>query len=183
MEGSRAAIRYAKAVLELATEKNEAATVYENMQDVAKTIASSNELKVLLKSPLVKASDKKAALSQIFSSINPIVNNLIAVLDQNNRIAILDLVAQKYIALHDELTGKQVAVVTTAIPLDDALKAKVLVKVKELTGKEAILENKVDASIIGGFVLRVGDIQYNASVAKSLNNLKREFSNNSYVSN
>ena len=68
--------------------------------------------------------------------------------------------------------------VTTAVPLTDDLNAKVLAKVKELTGKEAVIENKVDESILGGFILRVGDMQYNASIANKLNNLKRTFSQN-----
>ena len=52
-----------------------------------------------------------------------------------------------------------------------------MAKVKELTGSEKVtLKNEIDPAIIGGFVLRVGDIQYNASIANQLGNLKREFS-------
>ena len=58
------------------------------------------------------------------------------------------------------------------------LKSKVLVKVKELTGKEAEVENIIDESILGGFILRVGDIQYNASILNKLDKLKREFTLN-----
>jgi len=46
----------------------------------------------------------------------------------------------------------------------------------------ATLESKVDPSILGGFILRVGDLQYNTSVAKSLSNLSRELTNNTYIS-
>ena len=70
------------------------------------------------------------------------------------------------------------AIVTTAVPLTDDLKTKVLAKVKELTGKEASIENIIDDSILGGFILRVGDIQYNASIANKLSKLKREFTLN-----
>jgi len=54
----------------------------------------------------------------------------------------------------------------------------VLNKVKELTRKEVTLENIVDESILGGFILRVGDKQYNASISNKLNNLKKEFTLN-----
>jgi F-type H+-transporting ATPase subunit delta len=54
----------------------------------------------------------------------------------------------------------------------------VLAKVKELTGKTTEIENTVDESILGGFILRVGDLQYDASIANKLNNLKREFTLN-----
>jgi F-type H+-transporting ATPase subunit delta len=76
----------------------------------------------------------------------------------------------------------EVATVTTAVPLTKELEAKVLAKIKELTGNDVSLENKIDESIIGGFILRVGDLQYNASIANKLNTLKREFTNNTYVS-
>ena len=76
------------------------------------------------------------------------------------------------------MRGTQVATVTTAVPLTADLKTKVLAKVKELTGKEAEVENIIDESILGGFILRVGDIQYNASIANKLDKLKREFTLN-----
>ena len=56
--------------------------------------------------------------------------------------------------------------------------SKVLAKVKELTGKDAEIESIIDESILGGFILRVGDIQYNASIANKLSKLKREFTLN-----
>jgi F-type H+-transporting ATPase subunit delta len=68
--------------------------------------------------------------------------------------------------------------VTTAIPLTEDLKSKVLVKAKELTGKDVDVKNIIDETIIGGFILRIGDIQYNASIANQLNKLKREFTLN-----
>jgi F-type H+-transporting ATPase subunit delta len=80
--------------------------------------------------------------------------------------------------LFDESQGIQIAKVTTAIPLTTKLEAKVLAKVKELTGNHAEVQNTVDESILGGFILRVGDIQYNASIANKLNKLKREFTLN-----
>jgi F-type H+-transporting ATPase subunit delta len=61
--------------------------------------------------------------------------------------------------------------------MDAALEAKVLAKVATLSDKKITIENTVDASIIGGFILRIGDKQYNASVANRLQVLKREFSN------
>jgi F-type H+-transporting ATPase subunit delta len=101
---------------------------------------------------------------------------------ENNRVEILGLVAEKYTVLYDELEGKQNAVVTTAVPLTKELEAKVLAKVHALTGKDVTLENVVDEAIIGGFVLRVGDMQYDASIANKLNNLKRDFLNTAVVS-
>lgn len=61
--------------------------------------------------------------------------------------------------------------------MDAALEAKVLAKIATLSDKKITIENIVDPSIIGGFVLRIGDNQYNASVANRLQVLKRELSN------
>ncbi|MDG1713952.1 F0F1 ATP synthase subunit delta, partial [Lacinutrix sp.] len=77
--------------------------------------------------------------------------------------------------LFDKLTGTELATVTTTLPLTEDLKVKVLAKVKELTGKEVAVENIIDENILGGFVLRVGDLQYDASILNQLSKLKREF--------
>jgi F-type H+-transporting ATPase subunit delta len=133
---------------------------------------------MLLESPIVKVSQKTAVLKEVFANVNPITEGLINVLAENKRLNLLAIVANEFTNLFDADSGKQKAIVTTAIPLTEALNTQVLAKVKELTGKEAVLENKVDESILGGFILRVGDLQYNASIANKLNNLKRTFSQN-----
>ena len=80
--------------------------------------------------------------------------------------------------IRDRSKGLQAATVITAVAITPELETKVLAKVTELTGSTQVdLENIVDESIIGGFVLRVGDTQYNASIASQLGKLKREFSN------
>jgi F-type H+-transporting ATPase subunit delta len=61
--------------------------------------------------------------------------------------------------------------------MDAALEAKVLAKITTLSDKKITIENIVDPAIIGGFILRIGDKQYNASVANKLQVLKREFNN------
>ena len=69
------------------------------------------------------------------------------------------------------------AKVITAIAMTPALEAKVLVKIATFSDKKITIENTIDESIIGGFILRIGDKQYNASVANRLQVLKRELSN------
>jgi F-type H+-transporting ATPase subunit delta len=75
------------------------------------------------------------------------------------------------------MNGVEKATVTTAIPMDAELESKVMAKILEFSNKKIVIENIVDPAIIGGFVLRIGDKQYNASVADKLLNLKREMSN------
>lgn len=175
--GSKAAIRYAKAVLQQATDTNVAEDVFNDMQSVFATIKGSNELRLVLKSPVVKLNDKKEALLKIFANQSSATKSLINVLISNKRIDQLGGVASSYIDLYNEVKGVKVAKVTTAVALTSELEEKVLGKVKELTGSTLVtLENEIDPSILGGFILRVGDLQYDASIADQLDNIKREFS-------
>lgn len=178
MAGARAAIRYAKAVLSLASDQNTAEVVNNDMKLIATTIAESKDLSEMLQSPVVRVSEKKAVLLDVFKGSNVMTTNLIDTLISNKRLALLNDVAANYNRLFDELKGTQVAKVTTAVPLTEALRVKVLAKVKELTGKDVEVLNSIDENILGGFILRVGDIQYDASIANKLNTLKREFTLN-----
>ena len=178
MAGSRAAIRYAKAVLSIATDQKSTEVVNNDMKLITSTIGKSEDLNHMLQSPVVRSSDKKGVLTSVFKNANVVTTNLIDTLISNKRLTILNDVASSYIQLYDQMRGTQVATVTSAVPLTADLKSKVLVKVKELTGKEAEVENIIDESILGGFILRVGDIQYNASILNKLDKLKREFTLN-----
>ncbi len=178
MAEARAAIRYAKAVLSLASDQKAAEAVNKDMKRIVNSIAESKDLRDMLLNPVVRSSVKKAVLNDVFKNSNTITDNLIITLIANKRIALLGDVASKFNQLYDTLRGTQIAKVTSAVPLTEALKTKVLAKVKELTGKDVEVVNVVDESILGGFILRVGDIQYNASIANKLNNLKREFTLN-----
>ncbi len=175
MSGNRAAIRYAKATLEHAIGEKADAAVNADMEQIAATIAGSAELRLVLESPVIKAEDKNNALLEIFSGANGITKGLIQTLLGNKRISLLQEVALKYSDLYRELKGERRAIVTTAVPLSGDLEKKILETVTRATGNQVSLENRVDPDIIGGFVLRIGDTRYDASIASKLNGLKREF--------
>ncbi|MGD1945963.1 MAG: ATP synthase F1 subunit delta [Croceivirga sp.] len=177
MVDSRAAIRYAKATLDFAVEKKAADKVEADMRLIASTLEENQELRALLSSPIMKGEIKKNALQAIFKKDHEITLGLINTLADNKRVDLLQEVAYKYIVLYEKMKGQNVATVTTAVPLTTALEKQILVKVQELTGNKVALENKIDESVVGGFILRVGDLQYDASVANKLNTLKREFTN------
>ncbi len=177
MKESRAAIRYAKATLDFAIEKKAAAAVEKDMREIAAVITENLELQNLLESPVIKGEVKKDSLYEIFDKSQEITKGLITTLVDNKRIALLHDVAFKYVILHEKLKGEDVAFVTTAAPLTKDLEKKILVEVTKMTGNKVTLENNIDESIIGGFVLRVGDLQYDASIANKLNGLKKEFTN------
>ena len=174
---TRAAIRYAKAVLDQANHAKISEVVFGDMNSIQETLAGSKELRVVLQSPVVKAEDKKQALLQIFEKNSDVTKGLIQILSSNKRINLLGGVAGAYVDLYNNSEGVKVATVITAVAITPEIQATVLSKVKEMTGSENVtIDNTIDHSIIGGFILRVGDLQYNASIANQLGNLKREFS-------
>lgn len=175
--GSRAAIRYAKAILETAQEAGNATQVSEDMALIAKTIDENSELQSFIVSPDVKAEVKKSALEEVFAASQDTTKGLFRLLLENKRFPILEQIAIQFGILFDEVNNREEAVVTTAFPITPELEAKVLEKAKMISSKELILKNIVDPAIIGGFILRIGDKQLNASVAQSLTTLKRELSN------
>jgi F-type H+-transporting ATPase subunit delta len=174
---SRAAIRYAKAILDIAQTAGKADAVNNDMKSIVNAVADSAELKDFLTSPIIKMDVKKSALSEIFSNVEKETNSLFHLLFENKRFEILEAIAIQYNRLFDESNGIEVAKVTTAFPITPELETKVLAKIAEFSNKKITIENIVDPAIIGGFILRVADKQYNASVANKLSELKREFSN------
>lgn len=182
MKGSRAALRYAKAILDLAKDQKSAESVHQDMNTIIKTIEASSDLRVFLKSPVVSEKIKKDALTEVFSGTGQLTKNFFGILLENKRIGLLSEIAAQYNGLYNKMNNVQLAYVTTVVPLTAALEEKILAKVKELTGNEAKIKNIIDQSIIGGFILRVGDLQYNASLSHQLKTLKREFYNDTYIS-
>lgn len=172
---SRAAIRYAKAIIDIATESNNTTAVNNDMKSIVSAIKESEELKDFLSNPIVNGAVKMSALSEIFPSLQTETKGLFQLLLANKRFEILSAIATQFNNLFDIASGIEQAVVTTAVPLTAELEVLVKNKLKEFSSNTISITNVVDASIIGGFVLRIGDKQYNASVANKLQQLKREF--------
>ena len=177
MNESRAALRYAKATLNLAVEQKATDAIDRDMRSIVQTISDSNELKEMLASPILEGSSKKEVLLTLFKNFNEITKEVFSLLVSKKRIDLLYEVASKYIALNEDLKGENVALVTTAVPLTPSLEKKILSQIGKITNNKITLENLIDESIIGGFILRIGDLQYNASISNKLNSLKREFTN------
>lgn len=174
---SRAAIRYAKAILETAVSSGNAAKVNNDMKVIVDTVSGNAELSDFLASPIIASDLKMNALSEVFANVESESKSLFRLLQENKRFEILLPIAEQFNAQFDEMNGVEIAKVTTAIPMDSALEAQVLAKIATISDKKITLQNIVDPSIIGGFILRIGDKQYNASVANRLQELRREFLN------
>ena len=182
MKDARAALRYAKAILDLAKDSKDESAVNKDMQLIASTISENHELSVALQSPIIKSADKMKVLKATFSKkVNNITLGLFNLLQENKRVSMLESIAKQYSIIFDFYKNTQVAKVTTAVPLTKEVEKQVLAKIVALTGEKANLENVVNPAILGGFILRVGDVQYDASISNHLNELRKEFDNSHYI--
>ena len=177
MASTKAAIRYARAILDIAISKNSADKVQLDMLSISETISKNLELSTFIQNPTSTVETKQNALLEIFSNSDSITKDLFRLLHDNKRFEILDVITYEYIKLYDELKNIEVAFVTTAFKMDEALETKVLSKIGTFSSKKITIINNIDPTIIGGFILRIGDLQYNASVANKLQVLKRELAN------
>lgn len=174
---SRAAVRYAKAILELANQNGTTDKVNSDMTLMQDAWKQSKDLQVFLTNPVIKQEMKRNALLEVFPQAQKETNALFELLYQNKRFDILFAITQKFQELLLVQNGIVKATVTTAIPMTAELEKQVLEKAKQMTSHQVVLDHKVDESIIGGFILRVGDQQLNASVANRLQEIKREIIN------
>ena len=174
---SRAAIRYAKEILETAVSSRNATKVNDDMKMIVDTVSGNTELSDFLASPIIGSDLKMNALSEVFASVENESKSLFKLLQENKRFEILLPIAEQFNAQFDEMNGVEIAKVTTAVPMDASLEALVLAKIATISDKKITLQNTVDPSIIGGFILRIGDKQYNAAVSNRLQELRREFLN------
>ncbi|SDG79490.1 ATP synthase F1 subunit delta [Psychroflexus sediminis] len=174
--GSRAGKRYAKAIIELAQDEKLEDKVLENFNSILSTISNNKDLKLMLTSPLIEVSKKETVLLEVFDEVETLVKKLIKTLAANNRVELLMHVSEQYIELYNTKHHIQSATVVTAVKMTKDLEEKVQTKIKEITGYKANLTNQVDESILGGFILRLKDLQFDASVSNSLNRFKRQLS-------
>lgn len=180
MAESRAAHRYAKALLDLAVEKDIVEQVHTDMQLLANTCEENRNLVNMLQSPIVAHYKKFAVLRDIFKSrVSPVSFSVFEIITRKNREEILFDVAKEFHSLYNEYKGIQVAQVITTIPIDEALRSQLKAIVQKASGKEQVeLKEKIDPNLIGGFVLQIDDKLIDESVKGKLQALKHQFSKN-----
>jgi F-type H+-transporting ATPase subunit delta len=182
MEGTRVASRYAKSFIDLALEQGILEKAYADMKFIAEVSRTNHEFVTFLKSPIINADKKQAVLKAVFSDkVNKVTDSYIQLIAAKKREMFLDQIAEEFINQYNEKKKILKAVVTTASGIDDATRKQVMNLVKGASESEVVLEEKIDKNIIGGFIIRVGDKQIDASIARKLSNLKRGFKENPFV--
>jgi F-type H+-transporting ATPase subunit delta len=178
MQGHRAAVRYAKSILELAKEQKVLDEVYGDMKLFSAVIEQNRVLAVMLKNPIITHDKKRNILQALFGErVNKLTMLAFDLITKKNRESILIEISSEFQVQYNDLKGLQVADVTTTIDLDEELRAKFNQLVEEISGKKASLNEIIDESMVGGFVLNVGDRRLDQSIRTQLNNIKRELTN------
>ena len=174
---SRAAIRYARAIYEIADEEKLVEEVYNDMIRINKLNRDSFDFKNLLSNSIINNIDKKNAILSLIEKNNSITEKLLDLLIHNKRVAIISDIASSFIQLYNKHNNIKEAVVITASPIDKNLENQILSQIKIPAAKSITLTNLVDSTIIGGFIIRYDGKEYNASIKQNLKNLKTELTN------
>jgi F-type H+-transporting ATPase subunit delta len=179
----RAASRYVKSLLGLAVEKDVLEQVHNDMLLFSKVVAENRDFVLMLNSPIIKHDKKRDILEILFKSkVNPLTMSILDIVTRKNREPLLPAIAREFHNAYNEYKGICKATITTAIPLDPKLRMEFEGMVKKLSDKKQVeLIEKIDLTMIGGFVLNVGDRQIDASLKNKLKALKVQFSQNPYV--
>jgi F-type H+-transporting ATPase subunit delta len=175
MNQSKIAVRYAKAFFEIALERKELDSLKKDIELIASIILQS-DVKLMLESPVIKTSKKKRILSEIFKNkISDISLEFVLMITNNKREMHIADICRNFIVQYREYKNIKAAKVITATPITDTLNKKISKIISEIFKTDVELTTAENKDIIGGFILRVGDQQIDASVSTKLKNIKRDF--------
>ena len=180
MSDYRAASRYAKSLFDLAVELKREKNIYQDMNLVEEVVKQNRKLLILLKNPIVRYDYKLRVLSEVFEKhCNELTVKFFGLIARKNRTDILPDVAKIYISLYHEQQGMVRANVSTATKLSKSLEKDFIDLITKSTGKQVELNTRIDDSLIGGYVLKVGDNMIDNSLKHKLNKLRRTLKSDS----
>lgn len=175
MSSFNIATRYATALMNLASEKGILSEIFADMELVRSGISSSKELKVMLKSPIIKLDQKKEVLRQIFEDkITKVSSEFIQFVITKNRENFLYDILLRFKDLYNDKINRVEAKVVSSIELSDNQKRILQTSLEDFTKKEVISTYSIDDSIIGGFIVRINDTVLDSSVKQQLSKLRKK---------
>ncbi|MEX2459752.1 MAG: F0F1 ATP synthase subunit delta [Paenibacillaceae bacterium] len=168
--------RYAKALFELAKEKNEAAQVEADLQAIVTSIQVNVDLQKFLSHPNIDASKKTALLDTLFQGkVSDSVLNTVSLLVDRRREGILQELLTDYIKIANEALSQAKAIVSTPIALSEVESQHIAASFSQLTGKKIQVQQVIDPSLLGGIQVRIGDRLYDGSLSGKLQRLQASF--------
>ncbi|WP_336717438.1 ATP synthase F1 subunit delta [Chryseobacterium mucoviscidosis] len=173
---SKVAKRYAQGLLDFTNESGQTATVFSEMKDVVKIMKESADLNKFFMTPYIDSKKKVEVANEIFKGLSASSQNLITLVIKHGRENQLKNIAQEFINKVEDINGVQRVTVTTATQLskenlEEILRNSNLVN----TNANFDLQLNIKPEILGGYILRVGDQQIDASVKSKLNSIKKDF--------
>ena len=173
---SKVAKRYAQGLLDFTQETGNTSSVFDEMRDVVKIMNSSKELNAFFATPFIDSKKKVSVASEIFKSFSTVSQNMISLIIKQGRETQMKNIAQEFINKVEDMKGIQRITLTSASELSQQNINEILTSsglVKEGTNFD--LQSNIRPEILGGYILRVGDQQVDASVKTKLNKLRKDF--------
>ena len=173
--------RYATALFELASEMKVSDAVGNDMEELHKLASECKELKVVLKSPVIKPHIKKRIFEGLFSAkFQQLSMQFLNLLIRKSRIVFIGEIALQYLKISREAKGIVDVDVISVTALDPKILKVISARVAEFTGKTPEISQKTSPDLIGGFQVSFNDAMLDMSIRKKLNNISREFQDNIY---
>ena len=178
MNESLITVRYAKAFYELAAEEKVLDAVRTDMTAILSLAQEVEDFRFFLLSPLIRSDEKNKIFSRLFKdNVHAVTLRLFSLLVENKRENYLEGICRNFLTHYKAEQGIKEASITTAYEIPEEVKEQIHSFVTKYFNAKVELQQLVDPSILGGFVLRVEDQQINASIASQLNKIKRELIN------
>lgn len=175
MISSKVANRYAISLLDIALEKNLLDTIYKDVRLMIDTFDTSDELQRTIVSPIIKPELKISILDEIFSDkINKETLEFIHFIVRKRREEVLYPVAVRFIELRNEHLNIVEVDIKTAFDVSEDQRSVLLKRFENILSKKIIPRFRVDKELVGGFIAKVGDTVYDASLKHQLELLKKE---------
>ncbi|WP_337042225.1 ATP synthase F1 subunit delta [Emticicia sp. 17c] len=173
MADSIVAYRYAKSLFDLASEKKVIDKVNDDMLLFKEICDDNRQFAVVMNNPIVRHDKKLGILKNIFENrVHDVTFSIFNVLTKKHRENLIYPIADEFQKLYNQQKGIQKATVTTVSPLTDTQRKEFISLIAKTTGKDVILEEKINPNLIGGYVLKIDDNQVDTSIRKKLNELK-----------
>jgi F-type H+-transporting ATPase subunit delta len=183
MQNPRLAGRYAKSIIDLATEKGQLDVVYNDMLFLQGICKSSREFVALLKSPIIKGDKKQQILNVVTKDqVGVLTASFNELMVSKGREEYLPEIVNAFIDMYNGIKGIHKVKLTTAQPVSEELKQSIVNKFAATTTLQHIeLEAVVNEALVGGFVLEFNNTLIDASILRDLKDVKKQFMDNSYV--
>lgn len=184
MQNPRLAGRYAKSLVDLAEEKNQLEQVFTDMKYLQDVCKQSKAFTNVLRSPVIKADVKEKILTEVISkNIGPLAAAFIHLIVRKGRENTLPEIAVAFVEQYNVIKGIHRVKLTTVSPASEELKVVIIKKVmgEDVSLAHVELENVVNEAIVGGFQLEYNGNLIDASIARDLRDIKKQFEKNTYV--